>query len=331
MESLTNHTHDAALQTETNAARPPGPGPARPAPGSEGAITVSVRFAGGRVAAVRVRGRDLMAVLGALRGQQIGSAPALARALFPICGIAHETACRRAIEASLDTPWLPRVETKREVLLLFERGVSAVWRAAIDWPALLGRTPQIAAVKTARSALSSAERILDADVLTAISPPLRDLAAEIAHSVETVLPDTCSLVQLTAQLDPTPARRVLAHFCRLIADSRRTAARLRTLALRAPPRTACRSTPFVHHGMGLAATVRGALAYTVHARDGIIEHVTIAAPTDRIATSDGELAGCLMGLSGASPATVERKARIVVAAFDPCAPIEIEFARDVDA
>lgn len=81
-------------------------------------------------------------------------------------------------------------------------------------------------------------------------------------------------------------------------------------------------------GGGVAATVRGPLAYWVRLEHGRIAALRSVAPTEWGLHPRGPLARLLRGLPAAGAA---RTARLAAAAFDPCASIDIVLAEPADA
>jgi len=118
-----------------------------------GTAEVILTLAGGAVEAVRIRSDGRARAVAALERGTADAAPALARLLFPVCGIAHEVALSHAIIAASEHSEPVPTADRSAGQVLAEAAVAHVWRAAIDWPAALNRPAHMEAAKRARAAL----------------------------------------------------------------------------------------------------------------------------------------------------------------------------------
>jgi len=109
-------------------------------------LRLRLRIAAGRVVALEIANGRPAALLAVLRGRRADEVPALVQRLFPICGNAHALACAGAIAAARGDDVHHRAEQQRD-LLWAELAVAHGWRCLIDWPAVLGRPPQLAVLR----------------------------------------------------------------------------------------------------------------------------------------------------------------------------------------
>ena len=122
--------------------------------GSEaGQITLRFTPAAPAGARLRFHNHRLLALGPALAGLSEAQAPALVRRLLPVCGWAQGVACLSALEAATGRVVDPGTHAARALLLAAESAASQIWRAALDWPAVLGTAPDLASVRDARTAL----------------------------------------------------------------------------------------------------------------------------------------------------------------------------------
>lgn len=148
-------------------------------------LRLRLRIAAGQVVALAIENRRPAGLLEVLRGRRADEVPALVQRLFPICGYAHALACAHAIAAARGDDVRHHTEAKRD-LLWAELAVAHAWRSLIDWPALLGQPPQLAAL---RQLIAVAERLRtlaqtpSAAAAAARSVALDDLATALAHAV----------------------------------------------------------------------------------------------------------------------------------------------------
>lgn len=323
-----------------------------PLPGPE---TCHIRLAPGPAGrmAVRVEGRRLGPVRGLFAGRPSAEAPALARRLFPVCGAAQEIATARAIEAAQDRRAPKGVVAARARMLTAEAGFAHVWRAAIDWPRLLGRPPQVGAAKAARAALARLEQGMNARAAGELADLLED--ATLFTPVEMALKarlDPCLWSSLDAPLGPRPAAWFARHLATTPSfaiqpevagapadplpglskgarladrlDALREAARGLARALRDGPAPEAETTlhrPGRDTGCGVAQTARGPLACLVRLDAGCVAEMRVIAPTEWVMHPQGALARALGLLTG--PDTRAR-AQALVALFDPCAELRLE-------
>jgi hypothetical protein len=326
-----------------------------------GVCAVTLALAGGRVAAVRIGGRGLERLRGALAGRAAAEAPRLARRLFPVCGIAQEIACIRAVEAAEGRAAEPGIEARRARLLDAEAAFGHVWRAAIDWPRSLGRAPATEPVKAARAALVA----LEADPGDPV--PARRLAALLADDALFRPGEAALAARLGARLalpaDPPLGARPPAWFAARLAAGpgfaacpeaggapadplerhgagetvgarldalRQGAATLagRLGAAPAPEAGAGAEAREPGTGCGLAMTARGPLAWLVRLSEGRVADARAVAPTEWLTHPSGALARALGTLAGGA---VAEEARALLALFDPCSEVALDLREAADA
>ena len=95
----------------------------------------------------------------ALAAQPVEDIPQIVSQLFPLCGTAHAIAGLTAIEAALGIEVSPAQLVFRELMLLAEHGAALGWRILMDWPSLLGNSPDVRAcadIRRAAAAVSAA-------------------------------------------------------------------------------------------------------------------------------------------------------------------------------
>lgn len=126
------------------------------APGIEGALTVRLQVAGGRVAAAHVAVRRPLAAARALNGRSAAEALKLVPLLFSVCSTAQGVAALNACEQALGTPVSPAQRIARDLAVLAETLASHGWHVLMDWPRLLEEAPsteQLAALRTVNGSL----------------------------------------------------------------------------------------------------------------------------------------------------------------------------------
>lgn len=278
-----------------------------------------------------------------------GAAPALARRLFPVCGLAHAAALGRALAMARSTEADDDTRAARQVLA--EAAAAHVWRVCIDWPAALGLPPRPAPVRRARAALAEVTggdadgggaalaALLDdqnlfgdgpeshAAQLVAALGPLADLA------LDPPAPEpggSGALFAADARFDPLPVpqdARLTDRIAAILARARATRAAL-TGAAPVPPIAA---HPFPGGALAVAQTARGPLAYRVTLGAGRIDRLHLVAPTDLVLAQGGALRRGLAQIAGGDIGVIARRARALVAAFDPCGEIRLSLVEAADA
>ena len=88
--------------------------------------------------------------------------PQLLSRLFPLCGTAHAVAGLAAIETALEIEVSPAQRAFRELMLLAEHGAALGWRILMDWPPLLGDSPEVRACADIRRAAAAIARLRNA-------------------------------------------------------------------------------------------------------------------------------------------------------------------------
>ena len=94
-------------------------------------------------------------IAGALATQSLQDVPQLLSRIFPLCGMAHAVAGLTAIETALQVELPPAQRAFRELMLLAEHAAALGWRILMDWPPLLGASPQVRACADIRRAAAA--------------------------------------------------------------------------------------------------------------------------------------------------------------------------------
>jgi uptake hydrogenase large subunit len=118
------------------------------------AVAIDGRLVAKGLATTRASG-----IAAALAAQPIEDVPQIVSQLFPLCGTAHAIASLTAIEAALGLEVSPAQLVFRELMLLAEHGAALGWRILMDWPPLLGNSPDVRAcadIRRAAAAVSAA-------------------------------------------------------------------------------------------------------------------------------------------------------------------------------
>lgn len=115
----------------------------------------------GRLAAKRLVTTRASGIAGALAKQPIADIPQNLSRLFPLCGAAHALAGLKAIEAALGTKTSPAQHAFRELMLLAEHGVALGWRMLMDWPPLLGKSPDVRTCADIRRAVAAVSGVAE--------------------------------------------------------------------------------------------------------------------------------------------------------------------------
>jgi coenzyme F420-reducing hydrogenase alpha subunit len=114
------------------------------------AVAIDGRLAVKRLVTTRAGG-----VAGALATQTLHDVPHLLSRIFPLCGMAHAVAGLTAIETALQIELPPAQRAFRELVLLAEHAAALGWRILMDWPPLLGASPQMRACADIRRAAAA--------------------------------------------------------------------------------------------------------------------------------------------------------------------------------
>ena len=118
------------------------------------AVTIDGRLVAKGLVTTRASG-----IAAALAARPVEDVPQIVSQLFPLCGTAHAIASLTAIEAALGIEVSPAQLVFRELMLFAEHGAALGWRILMDWPPLLGGSPQVRAcadIRRAAAAVSAA-------------------------------------------------------------------------------------------------------------------------------------------------------------------------------
>ena len=118
------------------------------------AVTIDGRLVVKRLATTRASG-----IADALAAQSVRDVPLLLSRLFSLCGTAHAVAGLAAMEAALAIEVSPTQFAFRELMLLAEHGSALGWRILMDWPLLLGDSPEVRACADIRRAVAAVSTI----------------------------------------------------------------------------------------------------------------------------------------------------------------------------
>lgn len=255
-------------------------------------------------------------------GRAPEDAPRLAGLIFSICPMAQTAAALGALEAISGRP--PAGAKAREALVLAEAVAGAVWRAGMTQAELLDRQPLIEPVRGAREAVEALRSALfqtDWRQIGGVEPRVDKTAAQTAaarlrNALDAAAP-VCKAVQ-----DRVQAFDLASYF---LAQTHHAEALMDQLevALALADQGAPRGLTFVSDGTGEAEipTARGPLRHVIEVRQGQIATWRAEAPTDKNFADGGPVELAAKHLS-AGPDLADR-ARWLVAAFDPCAPVEV--------
>ena len=187
----------------------------------------------GRLAAKRLVTTRSGGIAGALAGQPVADVPQILSRLFPLCGTAHAVAGLTAIEAALNVEISPAQFAFRELTLLAEHGAALGWRISMDWPPLLGNSPDVRAcadIRRAAAAVSAvAERGAWARIGGARLRPHRDdlgrTVSELARMLVALFPEAANPAPSWRELEramqsgiSTPARLIDTARAGMLAD-----------------------------------------------------------------------------------------------------------------
>jgi coenzyme F420-reducing hydrogenase alpha subunit len=182
------------------------------------AVAIDGRLVAKGLATTRASG-----IAAALAAQHIEDVPQIVSQLFPICGTAHAIASLAAIESTLGIEVSPAQLAFRELMLLAEHSAALGWRILMDWPPLLGGSPDVCAcadIRRAAAAMSTvAERGRWAHVGGARLRPDRDdldrIVSELARMLVALFPEAGDPTLPWDELEPamqggasTPARLI---------------------------------------------------------------------------------------------------------------------------
>lgn len=293
--------------------------------------------------------------LAAGMGRDVAEGRRLCRMLFSVCPRAHETAFLRAVGQITGAAPSPGEAAAAEAVLLSESLAAHIFRCLIVWPGIFGLAAQTAPVAAARDAatrlpglLAQGElrradreailhRLAEANA-AAKAHILPALAVFGAGSHDAALPGDCAALgdaighaHLTPGSDPreeTPwsgpceGRRVSCLFRAGLGHGDALLVRFEAaVATATKPAAAPAAGRRSGEGVGVALTARGRLRHVVTIEDGAIAAWRAEAPTDWNFAPQGPVARAASRLGTGPEACAQAKA--LVAAFDPCAPVQV--------
>ncbi len=189
-------------------------------PTPEQSICLDAVTIDGRLAAKNLVSTRTTDIVGALVGRHVEDLPRVLPLFFPLCGNAHAVAGLTAIEAALGIAVAPAQQAFRELMLLAEHGAALGWRILMDWPRLLGASPDVGACARIRRA-AALSNVAEHSCWARISgvklrPDRNDLGrtvAELARMLVALFPEAADPTQPWSALEPalrsgtsTPAR-----------------------------------------------------------------------------------------------------------------------------
>lgn len=130
-------------------------------PPTEGSIDVTVSVKGGRIDNTDILNRRPIGLVGTiLTGMEADKALIQMTRLFSVCRLAQGAAGLAAVEEALGIEVDEAQLTARDILVSCETVFEHAHRIILDWSALLGVTPDVAALKKVRAALGGMENAL---------------------------------------------------------------------------------------------------------------------------------------------------------------------------
>ena len=124
------------------------------AAGVEGDIELRLGVAGNEVRRISVHSTRPLAACAVLHGRPVAESLRLLPALFSVCGKAQAYAGLSACEDALAMAPEPAQHAARRLLLLAEVAQEHCWRVSVDWPKLVGKNPDVAALAALRKPLA---------------------------------------------------------------------------------------------------------------------------------------------------------------------------------
>jgi len=168
---------------------------------AEGALSVRLATAGGRVASVEVTSTRPRTPRSLFSGKGAVDVARLVPLLFPICGMAHSVAFARACESAFGIPTRAPMQAARDLLCQAEAVASHVWQLAIPWQEAAAMPPDLVSVRAAREALVGLSAVLFGSANTVSTlrpePSLVDAGAiveTLASLLERLLRAECPLM-----------------------------------------------------------------------------------------------------------------------------------------
>ena len=177
----------------------------------------------GRLAAKRLVTTRTAGIAGVLAKQRIDDLPQILSRLFPLCGTAHAIAGLTAIERALAIDLAPAQYSLRELMLQTEHGAALGWRILMDWPPLLGITPDVTGCANIRRAAAAVSAVAGRGAWarlggTRLRPErngLRRSVSELAGMLVALFPEATDPAQSWEKLErvlhagaSTPARLI---------------------------------------------------------------------------------------------------------------------------
>lgn len=192
------------------------------------AVTIDGRLVAKGLVTTRASG-----IAAALAARPVEDVPHVVSQLFPLCGTAHAIASLTAIEAALGVEVSPAQLIFRELMLLAEHGAALGWRILMDWPPLLGNSPDVRACADIRRAAAVLSAVAEGSQWTRIGGvrlrPDRDelgrTVSELAQMLVDLFPEAADPTLSWNELEPamqggasTPARLINAARAGVMAD-----------------------------------------------------------------------------------------------------------------
>lgn len=310
-----------------------------------GILVARVRADGSRIAGVDLQLQRPLRILTALEGRQPEEVLRLLPLLFPLCGSAHALAALQAVENAAGIAPDPAHVSARSTLALADAMAAHVWRECIDWMQLLQVPAEPATVAAARSIVGQIARASypDGDWCRPGGGRLAPDMLGLEQACEAIAQLQSDLQRLQAServqdgihlaLAGTGAlwRGWLQRSLAELADATRAslqilAARLRsTGALLPVPAAASYCEQLDGSGQGSVQTARGPLECRLTLVQGRWRDCQVKSPTDRTFAPGGPATQLLARLHQAYDPL--RAVRWVIAALDPCVPVEVRAAQ----
>jgi len=263
---------------------------------------------------------------GLVSGQPTEIAEVRLALLHSVCGYAHRTAFRRAIE-SIDETSVESHERRaaRDLHLAIEAATAHGRRTALELAPARGLRPSLWDLRAVLDAAAAARRAIGMDGLGGpIRPDKRTLSNALGqllaglHSVFDAVPSAPPRESLL-RLPDVVQKRVVDGWrrpWRFARSFNSTTARLVELLGPEPAFRFDAAAAGIGHGQ--STTSRGRLRYEVSIEGGRVSACRTSTPTERLAASAGPLCQQLSLLP--KDTDVMALARLVILACDPCAP-----------
>jgi len=322
----------------------------------DGQLGLSLSWAGGRLAAARIRSpRPLAARL--LQGRPVAEARELAPRLFTLCAAAQGSAARRALAAASGEPLAPPDDAERRALSAEMIG-EHLWRLALDWPARLNTPPRQAALVAWRKhhqvqdwpgwAAFATPALELPPCATPALPLLESLDARAwwqalaqdqatepasAHSWDDLaaMAGTPTLAGAPRETGAIARWQDHSEVAALWQAKHRPAARLRARCLELEalgsglwqPDWVDAHSPIPGTGIARVETARGPLLHLVQIKDGRVLRYVIVAPTEWNFHPAGAFVNDAAGLPAPTPETALDLARTLALSLDPCVAVAL--------